>query len=82
MTIADAVREIEAELDRAQQGYGAFHSSHEGFAVIMEGFDELKKAVFLTHDTPGRSAAIRREAIHLGAMSLRLLVDQPTERSW
>lgn len=65
-----AAREVLDELARAEAKFGAFHSGHEGFAVLLEEVDELKYEVF--HGTRERQ---REEAIQVAAMALRYIKD-------
>jgi hypothetical protein len=53
--------------------HGPMRSGHEGKAVIEEELDELWEEIkrYPKHDP----AKWRKEAIHLGAMALRFLVD-------
>lgn len=74
MKAEDAIQEIIQEYGRAAATNGAFHSVHEGYAVIAEELDELwdevkKKA----RDRDPEQ--FRREAAQIGAMALRFLVD-------
>ena len=39
--LANALVDIEVELHRASEKHSAFHSGHEGYAVILEELDEL-----------------------------------------
>ncbi len=53
---------------------GAFHSAHEGYAVILEELDELWEQVRLKRSQRDVDQ-MRREAVQVGAMALRFLVD-------
>lgn len=66
-----AERDIRAEVHRARVtlGFGPMRSAHEGFAVIMEEFDELKAHVW-TNQKKRDIAAMRAEAIQVAAMAL------------
>jgi hypothetical protein len=79
---------MSAEQDRAEQAVGliiqeyasatringAFHSAHEGLAVIHEEFDELKAEVWKKARERDPDALIK-EAKQVGAMAMRFLVD-------
>ena len=73
MTPAQALGLIEAELQRAQTKHPVpMRSFHEAHSIIEEEYDELKAEIFQQkRDT----FAIQTEAVHLGAMAARLLVD-------
>ncbi len=69
-----SVKEIVDEYKEATQRFGAFHSAHEGYAVILEELDELKDEVFKQH--PQRTKErLRAEAKQVAAMALRFMVD-------
>jgi hypothetical protein len=74
MDIEDAMALIYAEYLRASAKYPAMHSAHEAIAVIEEEFNELRAEVFTNHSLRS-NARMRTEAMHLGAMALRFLVD-------
>ena len=69
-----SVKEIVDEYKGATQKFGAFHSAHEGYAIILEELDELKDEVFKQH--PQRTKErLRAEARQVAAMALRFMVD-------
>ena len=72
---ARAVHVVVAELRDATTKFAAFHSAHEGWAVLMEEVDELWEVVKLNQSTPERNARMRKEAIQVAAMAIRFLVD-------
>lgn len=74
MKRADAVEAIISEYVQASQRYSAFHSAHEGFAVLMEEMDELKAEVW-KNDKQRDMRRMRKEAIQVGAMALRFILD-------
>lgn len=63
------------EMLRSVTKFPTFASPHEGYAVILEELDELWEAIKLNQKTPDRMKRIREEAIQVGAMAMRLLVD-------
>ncbi len=68
--------EVYDEWQSARLKYGPFHSTHEGFAVLHEEFDELKAEVWKNGEKwPDRDACMRKEAIQVAAMALRFLTD-------
>lgn len=62
--------EVLAELALARKVFPAFHTPHEGYAVILEEVDELWREVQL-----GRRKSMRNEAIQVAAMAIRFVVD-------
>lgn len=72
----ECLDEVFEEWQNARQKFGPFHSTHEGFAVLHEEFDELKAEVWKNGDKhPDRDANMRKEAIQVAAMALRFLTD-------
>lgn len=72
MTLDFALAQIRDEVERATRKFPPFNSAHEGFAVLHEEVDELWDEV--KANQPGRQ---REEAIQVGAMAVRFLMDQP-----
>ena len=62
------------EATGAARKFGAFHSTHEGLAIIREEYLELEREVF-KKQSEYDVAKMRGEAIHLGAMALRFIYD-------
>lgn len=71
----DAIRMTEAELFKATGRFGPFHSAHEGFAILKEEVDELWEAVRMQQSNPARIDAMLKEAVQVGAMALRFIMD-------
>lgn len=69
--------EIALELNRARDAFPAFHSAHEGYAVILEELDELWREVRSKQLTPGRNERMRKEATQVAAMAMRFILDMP-----
>jgi hypothetical protein len=67
-----AITAIIAEYQQATQAHGEFHSAHEGYAVLLEEVNELWEQV---KRRDRDREAMRREAVQVGAMALRFLVD-------
>lgn len=65
------LQQIAEEVERATSKFALFNSSHEGFAVLMEEVDELWDEVKSNRDP----ANMRTEAIQVGAMAVRFLLD-------
>lgn len=70
MNKEEAILAVSAEYDAASKKFPAFNSSHEGYAVILEELDEMWADI--KSNNVYRS---RQEAIQVGAMALRYLVD-------
>lgn len=68
-----AVTQVVRELDRARQVHPeAFHSTHEGYAVLLEELDELWEEIRRKQPVPAR---VREEAVQVAAMALKFLID-------
>lgn len=65
------IDEIRAELKSATKRFGKFNSTHEGYGVIKEEFDELWDEI----KKNSSKDIMSKEAIQLAAMSLRFLID-------
>ena len=67
-----AIVAIIREYDKASEKFGAFSTPHEGYAVILEELDELWDSIKNKAKGPKE---MKEEAIQVGAMALRFLVD-------
>lgn len=65
----NAMHLVKTELDWATQTYGPFHSTHEGYAVILEELDEL------WDDVRKHSGNDGKEAVQVAAMAIRFIMD-------
>jgi hypothetical protein len=54
--------------------YPSFNSAHEGYAVLLEEFDELWDEV-KKNPTKRDPAAMRKEAIQVAAMAIRFAAE-------
>ncbi len=64
--------EFAVEAHDAATKFPPFNSAHEGLAVILEEYEELKAEVFKKQYD---MVNMRKEALHLGAMALRFIHD-------
>lgn len=65
---------IKEEYKQAIQTNPAFHSPHEGLAVIEDQFEDLKRQVFMPRSRRD-PAEMRKEAIQVACMAIRFIVD-------
>ena len=70
MTRNDVMQMIDKELDSANNKYPAFHSTHEGFAVLKEEVDELWDEIKVSKSTNANRLMIN-EAIQVAAMAIK-----------
>lgn len=69
-----ALNQIREEYSKACKNFKPFNGKHEGYAVILEEFDELWDEI-KKHDPNFDFSEGREEAIQVGAMVLRFLTD-------
>jgi len=68
MSVSDQiVMGVCAEIERAQERYGDFASTHEALGVLTEEYYELVEAI-----RGNRLDRIQREAVQVAAVALRL----------
>ena len=66
--------DMRSEYLRARSKVPRFRSYHEGLAIMLEEFEELKAEVFLKNADPEK---IRAEALQVGAMAIAFFCDLP-----
>lgn len=64
-----ALDDVRDELERARAMHSPMHSAHEGYAVLLEEVDELKKHVWMKQKNRDL-AEMRKEAIQVAAMAV------------
>lgn len=69
---AAAVEAITQEAGAAQGKFGDFASMHEAFGVLSEEVAELFEGVRMQQGNPHRADVIRREAIQVAAVAMRI----------
>jgi hypothetical protein len=74
MGLTQIALEICAEVESAESKWPAMNSAHEAYAVLLEEVDELKAHVW-TNQKRRDIAAMRKEAIQVAAMAVRLIRD-------
>lgn len=68
----DLGRDMAIEVERARSNYPRFASAHEGWGVLREEYKELE-AEIMKKDMD--RASMRKEAIQVGAMAIRIIQD-------
>jgi hypothetical protein len=66
--------EVDDEIEKAINNFPAFHSLHEGYAVLLEEVDELWQYVKCKQGTRP-SNSVRKECIQIAAMACRIIID-------
>ena len=74
MEFNKAINEVAVEMGEAIEKFGSMHSPHEGLAVILEEYDELKAEVFKQFDVRNKEK-MRKEAKHVATMAIRFMMD-------
>ena len=74
MYVDEAIKQVSIELSKATGAFGAFHTIHEGLAVILEEYEELKAEVFKKAELRD-IGKLRHEAKQVAAMGIRFMVD-------
>ena len=72
--IDDALDDIRHEVLRAELKFPAFHSAHEGYAVLLEELDELWLEV-KKKPRDREPLAMETEAVQVAAMAVRFLLN-------
>jgi len=72
--VAQALGEVQTELQAAVDQHGHFRSAHEGWAVILEELDELWDIVRLKKSKRSPEA-MRQEAKQVAAMAVKFMMD-------
>lgn len=67
-----AIELVIREYQRASEIHGPFASAHEGYAIMLEEFEELWDEIKKRKPNINK---IEKEATQIGAMALRFLVD-------
>ncbi len=62
------------ELDSATKKFGPFHSTHEGYGVIKEEFDELWDEIKKKKNKRSKKQMVN-EAKQVAAMAIRFMID-------
>ena len=77
MKVHVALQQFAIAYDKARMKHRPMHSSHEGYAVLLEEVDELWDAV-----KRDDYQAMKEEAVHIGAMAAAFLAEVFDEKGW
>lgn len=61
-----------SELERAEEKFPQFNSTHEGYAILKEEVDELWDEI---KSKQGTNESRIKEAVHVAAMAVRFIKD-------
>jgi hypothetical protein len=67
--------DVAREVLRAEAKHKPMNSAHEGYAVILEEFEELWDEVCKGGRVPRDPVAMRKEAVEVAAMAVRFIRD-------
>jgi len=70
MNKGDILNDIFDELKMAKETFPDFHSTHEGYAVILEELDELWDDI-----KANNTVGMYGEAVQVAAMAVRFILD-------
>ncbi len=70
---------ISEELDRANSMFGPFNSCHEGYAVMLEEFQEFWEEIRLAKRSDVLNVAMMTELIQFLAMGVKLIESLPNK---
>ena len=71
----EALGDVIDELEEATSKFGPMLSPHEGLAIILEEYEELKEEIFKPFNVR-QDILMRKEAKHVAAMAIRFMMDQ------
>ena len=72
-TIAE---EVKAEIDRAEEASGSFHSLHAGLTALREEYKKLEDTIFWGVGEDGDTTVVRNEAIQVAATAMRIVMQR------
>ncbi len=70
----EILKEIINEIKSARNKYHSFHSNHEGYAVLLEEFEELWDCIKESKSVKANKK-MKKECIQIAAMSIRFIED-------
>ncbi|HBT77423.1 MAG TPA: hypothetical protein DEB39_11005 [Planctomycetaceae bacterium] len=80
--VSEVAKEVKEEIEVGEDRFGAFHSLHEALAILREEYMETEAAIFWEAQKKGDVNLIRKEAIQVAAVAVRLAVMlTPTDRA-
>ena len=77
-TLQGIIDDVKAELETAITNWPPFNSAHEGFAVLLEEVDELKRHVW-TNQKKRDLVEMKKEALQVAAMAIRFALEVSSE---
>ena len=72
--IPEILKEVEDELMKSNITFKLFNSTHEGYGIIKEKFDELWNEIKKSKEVYNINDRIKEKAIHTMVMCLKLII--------
>lgn len=72
--VSEVTKEVRDEIELGEDRFGPFHSLHEAVAILREEYLETENAVFWEAQKKGDFNVIRKEAIQVAAVAIRLAI--------
>lgn len=79
-TEGDILTKVHQELREATRNWPKFNSAHEGWGVLLEEVDELKRYVYMKQKNRDLEA-MKKEAIQVAAMAARFAIEVCNEET-
>lgn len=73
--LQEILEDVKKEFKFATDKYGKFNSLHEAYAIVLEEVNELWEEVKTSQKDSSRIKFVRREAIQVATMAIRLIFD-------
>jgi len=73
------ILKLHDELEYAEKNFHPFHSTHEGYGVIKEEFDELWDEIKASKVVVKSNERMRKECIQVATMAIRFILDLDNE---
>lgn len=76
----EVLTQVQRELREATHNWPKFNSAHEGWGVLLEEVDELKRHVYMKQKNRDL-VAMKKEAIQVAAMAARFAIEVCNEET-
>lgn len=72
--VSKVVKEVNTEIEFGEDRFGPFHSLYEALAILREEYLETETAIFWEASRKNDVNLVRKEAIQVAAVAIRLAV--------